>query len=345
MRPTVVTVDKSGGERKWGPLSRSTAWKAGSYWEDMGGDTKIFLEKDGKRREVSAEKLVGKGGPRFWFKEKTPEPPQQPERRDDQPVAEEASDESTTEDDPVTEVETPAMSEVAPEEIETGQKMWMNEKITSLEKENAELRRALQEMETRLAFQENVARQMDERSVRLEAAITEIVEQVQRQNLFDEGVRASFTSLAEEVKKHQDNFHEVVRILQAHEEYIVRTGEATQEMAQNINALIQDSENKTVWISSLMRDSQEKTQVLRQHQIGLQVQAEVIKRVANQQQHPQQGVAGTGPTVSEVDDQDGDRLDFLGGQNPNTGPPNPGQSGVNQIQQVPINMPIVPTQF
>ena len=101
-------------------------------------------------------------------------------------------------------------------------------------------------METRLAFQDNVAKQMDERCVRLEASFSEVVEQVQRQNLFNEGVRASFTSLAEELKKHQDNFREVVRILQTHEEYIVKTGEASQEMAQNINALIKDSENKTV---------------------------------------------------------------------------------------------------
>ena len=119
-------------------------------------------------------------------------------------------------------------------------------------------------------------------------------------------------------------------------------------MAQSINALIQDKENKTVWISSLVRDSQEKTQVLRQHQLGLQVQAEVIKVVATQQQQhpPQQGVAGTGPTVSEVDEQDGDRLDFLGGQNPNTGPPNNGPFGAaNQIPQVTMDMSIVPTQF
>ena len=38
--------------------------------------------------------------------------------------------------------------------------------------------------------------------------------------------------------------------------------------------------------------------------------------------------------MTEVNAQDGDRLDFLGCQNPNTGPPNPGQSGSNQIQQV-----------
>ena len=76
--PTVVTVDKDGQERKWGPLSRASAWKAGCYWEKTKGDVKVYLEKDGKRAEVGVEKRVGKGGPRFWFKEKKPEPPQQP---------------------------------------------------------------------------------------------------------------------------------------------------------------------------------------------------------------------------------------------------------------------------
>ena len=161
----------------------------------------------------------------------------------------------------------------------------------------------------------------------IETAIAQMMEHVQRKNMFNEGVRASFTSLLEEVLKHQDNFPEVVRILQTHEEHIVKTGVASQEVAQRINMLIQENENKTAWISPLMRDSQEQTHVLRPHKHGLQLWAEVIKRVANQQPRnkPQQyGTTGTSPTVTESDDQDGDRLDFLGGQNPNTGPPNPG---------------------
>ena len=70
----------------------------------------------------------------------------------------------------------------------------------------------------------------------------------------------------------------------------------------------------------MMRESQEQTQIIRQHHLGLQVQAEVIKTVVNQQQ--QQQDTRTGPTVSDADDnQDQDRLDFLSGQNLNTGPP------------------------
>ena len=108
-----------------------------------------------------------------------------------------------------------------------------------------------------------------------------------------------------------------------------------------------ENTSKTVWISSSMRDSQEKTQVIRQHQLGLQVQAEVIKKVANHQHHPlqQQGAMGNGPTMTEADDQDGDHLDFMGGQNPNTGPPNPGPFGANQIQQVSTGTAIVPILF
>ena len=93
-----------------------------------------------------------------------------------------------------------------------------------------------------------------------------------------------------------------------------------------------------------MRDSHEKTHVLRQHQLGLQVQAEVIKVVATQQPYlqQQQGVARTSPTVVDVNEQDGDHLDFLGDQNPNTGPPNNGQFGAKQIQQDSTGMTVVP---
>ena len=84
------------------------------------------------------KKVVGKGGPRFWFKEIKPESPQLPkERQDDKTVTEEAVAESTTEE------VIPVMSEVDPEERETGHKMWLSQKITSLEKENEALKKAL----------------------------------------------------------------------------------------------------------------------------------------------------------------------------------------------------------
>ena len=49
--------------------------------------------------------------------------------------------------------------------------------------------------------------------------------------------------------------------------------------------------------------------------------------------------------VTEAADKDGDHLDFLGGQNQNTGPPNPGQFGANEIQQVSTGTAIIPSQF
>ena len=112
-----------------GPLSRTAAWKAGCFWEKMRGDAKVFLEKGLEKKEMSVEKLTVKDGPRFWFKNKTPDPPkQQPENRlEDQSVTEDAAD------DPTTEEEIHVMSEVDPGEEETGKKMWLSEKVASLE--------------------------------------------------------------------------------------------------------------------------------------------------------------------------------------------------------------------
>ena len=131
------------------------------------------------------------------------------------------------------------MSEVDPGEMETGKKMGLSEKVTSLEKENGELRKVLREMEAKIELQGKTIAEMAQRHGAMETTIAQILEQVRRQDTFNESVRASFTSLAEEVGKHQNNFRDVVRILQTHEEHIVRTGAASQEMAQRINALIE----------------------------------------------------------------------------------------------------------
>ena len=113
------------------------------------GDAKVFLEKCGQKKEVNVEKLNGQDGPRFWFKNKTPEPPekQAEERKEDQSDTEDAAGESTTEE------EIQAMSEADPDENERGQKMWLAEKATSLEKENGELKKALREMEAKIELQ------------------------------------------------------------------------------------------------------------------------------------------------------------------------------------------------
>ena len=71
----------------------------------------------------------------------------------------------------------------------------------------------------------------------------------------------------------------------------------------------------------------------------------MIKAVANQQQgqQQQQGVTGTGPTVTDVDDHIDDRLDFSNVPSYNTGPPNNGWFGVamKEVPQVPTSMDMV----
>ena len=106
------------------------------------------------------------------------------------------------------------------------------------------------------------------------------------------------------------------------------------EMAQYIDALIEDAEKKRLWIGNLMKESQTREEVLRQHHMGQQVLAEVMKRFVfqHEQQQPQtqQGptINGTGPTITDVpDDDNGNHPDFQGGPNPHKGPPSggPGQ--------------------
>ena len=76
-RPTIITVDKGGAVRNWGPLSRINAWRAGGYIEDMDGAAQVFLEKDNTRRAVEVEKLIKGEREWFWFREKIQEPQQE----------------------------------------------------------------------------------------------------------------------------------------------------------------------------------------------------------------------------------------------------------------------------
>ena len=66
------------------------------------------------------------------------------------------------------------MSEVDLEEMETGQDIWLVEKVTTLKNENRDLKRALREMDTMLISQENAEKHDDERYATMEAAITQI---------------------------------------------------------------------------------------------------------------------------------------------------------------------------
>ena len=77
-----------------------------------------------------------------------------------------------------------------------------------------------------------------------------------------------------------------------------------------------------------MNETQAQSQVLHQHHLGQHVLAGVIKQMMFQQQPSQlqsQIVTFIGPTVTEVDDDDDeDRLNFLGGPSPHSGPPSGG---------------------
>ena len=230
----------------------------------------------------------------------------------------------------------------AQEERQVQQTMWLCEKVASLEKENEEMKRKIMEMELKIATQDEAKKEDTERRVAMECAIVEIAEHLQRQNVFNESSRATVDSLVEEVKKSQVRFEEVARILQNHEQHIARSGAASQEMAQYINALVQENE-KNLWIGSLVRESEAKTQVLRQHHLGQQVLAEVIKTMARQQppqQPPQRTVPSKQPIVTEVDD-DGQSHDFQGGPSPHTRPPD-GQlwNLTPEMPQIPMNMEI-----
>ena len=60
-RPTIITVEEEGHERTWGPLSKANAWRAGCFWEERGQTVKVFLEKDGMRKEVEVLKTSQRG--------------------------------------------------------------------------------------------------------------------------------------------------------------------------------------------------------------------------------------------------------------------------------------------
>ena len=217
----------------------------------------------------------------------------------------------------------PSMQEVGHEERQTQHAMWLSEKVTSLEREKEEMKALIKEMEVKIALQENTLNQVVERQVVVETAIKQIADHIQRQDVFNESARTSINGLVEEVKKHQERFSGMGSILQIHEQHITANGAVSQEMAQYVNALIQDNE-KRMWVESLMRESQAQAEVLRQHQMGQQAIAGVLKLFVNrqrQQQQPEHPATMTEPSVTIVDMDDGTVQGFQGGPNPNTGPP------------------------
>ena len=322
-RPTVVTVEKGGKERIWGPLSRTTAWSAGCFVRVMKGDVQVFLEKDGVKKEVQVVKRIQGGREVFWLEEIAKR--QQPEGDEgEEPTREQA----------------PPMQEDTPEEDEARRKSSLMESVAWLEKDNEAMKAKIGEMEAKMALQDEAARVAAARHAALESALAEIVGNLQQQIAFSESVRASFAGLVEEVQRHQDCFKEVVRVLQNHEQHISTSGLASQEMAQYINAPAQANEKNTMWIADLMRETNAQSQVIREQHVKQHVLAEVMKRVMVQvQQEAQRSVRVTQVTVAHMDDETGPG--FPSFPSPNASPPNTGPFGVvNEAPQIPTNMEI-----
>ena len=80
---------------------------------------KVFILRGGEKTEAEVEKRTERGRPRFWIEEKIQQTSQEPERRGDEPTPEVVD----------------TMQEDTPEEVDTARKMWLNEKVTSLERE------------------------------------------------------------------------------------------------------------------------------------------------------------------------------------------------------------------
>ena len=69
------------------------------------------------------------------------------------------------------------------------------ERITTLERENWELKRLIQEMEAKTTLQENAIKEVVDRCSVIEAATMEIVQHVRQQEIFNGSVRASIDEL------------------------------------------------------------------------------------------------------------------------------------------------------
>ena len=170
-----------------------------------------------------------------------------------------------------TQEEDPSIQEVDPEETRTQHTTWLEERVTALEREKEAMEMALQGMEAKIALQENIINSVVQRCGLLEGAITQIAEHVQGQATFNESAKRSVNCLEEQVETHQNNFKEVARILQVHEQHIVNAGAVTQWLTRNVIGLAQDNEKKRLWIGTMISEFQAQSQVLRQHEMGQQV--------------------------------------------------------------------------
>ena len=97
---------------------------------------------------------------------------------------------------------------------------------------------------------ERTARENAEKQAAVGRAFREIAQLVQGQATFNESSKRAIACLEKQVKIHRDNFHEVVRILQAHEQDIVNTGSITQGLSRNVVELSKDNEKNRMWMGN-----------------------------------------------------------------------------------------------
>ena len=150
--------------------------------------------------------------------------------------------------------ELPGVEEAPADQNQTGRMMWLVEKVTSLQKESEEKERRIQELEAQTALLLRASQENAEKQTAVERAFREIAQLVQGQATFNESTQRSIACLEKQVKIHLDNIHEVVRILQVHEQHIVNTGAVTQGIALNAVELSKDNEKNRMWIGEMMRE-------------------------------------------------------------------------------------------
>ena len=167
----------------------------------MDGEAQVFLEKDNTRRAVHVEKLIKWERECSGSEKRSKSPNRNSGKSDDHPIPEEAD----------------GMQEVTPEERRSGQLEGLTDKVASLEKENGELKKAVQEMEAKMALQAEAIMTMAERCSMIDTGIMEIVQHVRQHEAFNRSVKTSIDCLENQVRAHQDNFQEVVLVLQNHE--------------------------------------------------------------------------------------------------------------------------------
>ena len=140
--------------------------------------------------------------------------------------------------------------------------------VKSLQKEKEAIEVVLRETQAKLGLLEGFIKDMVQRSGLMEGAITQIVDHIQSQNLFNECVRTTPKGLVEEFRKYQEHFKEVVQLLENHEEHIKRDDVLSDSMAQYIKRAGPGHGKDGLVVEGLMKESEVQALVLRQQEMG-----------------------------------------------------------------------------